>query len=88
MLGINWNPSKLDWWASLVGCEVGSFPSSYLDLSLGNDPESVVCLGPNDGEVIETFLLFEEIFLFYGGRFTLIGQNTNLLSLFVLINKI
>lgn len=33
--GINSDPSKLDSWPSLLGCEVGSFPTSYLGLDLG-----------------------------------------------------
>lgn len=41
VLGINCDQDKLQRWASVVGCEVGSHPTCYLGLPLGGNLTAV-----------------------------------------------
>lgn len=40
ILGINYDQDKLRRQVDVIGCEVGSFPSSYLGLLLGGNPRA------------------------------------------------
>ena len=49
VLGINCESSKLNSWAYLVDCEVGSLPYSYLELPVSHNPRSVSLLDFSKG---------------------------------------
>lgn len=67
LLGLNCEEGKLRRWASLVGCKVGVFPSSYLGLPLGHNPKSLSVWNPVIEKVRKRLASWKRSFFSKGG---------------------
>lgn len=64
--------SKVNKWATMVGCEVGSFPSSYLGFLLGHNSKTSLFWEPVVDKVRKRLARWKRSFFSKWGRLTLI----------------
>lgn len=62
ILGINCEQEKINRWANLVGCDVGSFPSSYFSLPFSVNPGAILFWDPPWKRLERDWLVGRKVF--------------------------